>query len=182
MKQLLNGLHYLSLKKILHRDIKSANILVTRNNVIKIADWGLARSYMDTTRQDFTNPVVTLWYRSPELLYGCKRYGSEVDIWSIGCVFCELKERIAPLRADNETDQIQKIFDLCGYPTAPALRATYEKYPDWEKYVSISSPAHANVVPRLRQRYNHFGENDLILLEKLLDIDPAKVSQKYYAS
>ena len=84
MKQLLSGLHYLHVKKILHRDIKSANILVTRNNVIKIADWGLARTYLDSTKQDFTNPVVTLWYRSPELLLGCKRYGSEVDIWSMG--------------------------------------------------------------------------------------------------
>lgn len=84
MKQLLSGLHHLFVKKILHRDIKSANILITTGNVVKIADWGLARTYLDATKQDFTNPVVTLWYRAPELLLGSRRYGPEVDIWSLG--------------------------------------------------------------------------------------------------
>ena len=45
MKQLLEGIHYLHTNKILHRDIKGANLLVTRDNVLKIADWGLARSW-----------------------------------------------------------------------------------------------------------------------------------------
>ena len=73
--------------RILHRDIKGANILVTMDNHIKIADLGLARSYI-STEERFTsnNQIVTRWYRSPELLLEAKKYGPEIDIWSIGYV------------------------------------------------------------------------------------------------
>ncbi len=84
LKQLLCGVQFLHENKILHRDIKSANLLVTKGNVLKIADWGLARSTAIHPERKLTNPVVTLWYRSPELILGSKQYGSEVDIWSVG--------------------------------------------------------------------------------------------------
>jgi serine/threonine protein kinase len=83
MKQLLSGVKFLHQHKILHRDIKSANLLITKNNVLKIADWGLAR-IVYSPEQKLTNPVVTLWYRSPEVICGSRYYGNEVDIWSVG--------------------------------------------------------------------------------------------------
>lgn len=82
-KQLLVGVHYLHSHNILHRDLKCANILITRNNVLKIADWGLAR-VIPAQNICLTTPVVTLWYRSPELILGNKKYGYEVDVWSVG--------------------------------------------------------------------------------------------------
>jgi cyclin-dependent kinase 12/13 len=95
-KQLLQGISFLHMNKILHRDIKGPNILVTRDNVIKIADLGLARVWK-TNDQKCTNAnsVVTLWYRSPELLMGQRYYGSEIDIWSVGCLFGEMKVRVS---------------------------------------------------------------------------------------
>lgn len=84
--QLLLGTKYLHDNGVLHRDIKSANLLITKNNVLKIADWGLARNVPDETMgtAKLTNPVVTLWYRSPEAIVGSKRYNKGIDIWSIG--------------------------------------------------------------------------------------------------
>lgn len=84
LKQLLSGVNFLHENKILHRDIKSANLLITKGNVLKIADWGLARSIDIRPDRKLTNPVVTLWYRSPELILGSRFYGSEVDVWSVG--------------------------------------------------------------------------------------------------
>ncbi len=83
MFQLLSGVQYLHENKILHRDIKSANILITKGHVLKIADWGLARA-LPQTHKLLTVPVVTLWYRSPELACGHRQYGPEIDIWSVG--------------------------------------------------------------------------------------------------
>jgi serine/threonine protein kinase len=70
-KQLLLGVKFLHEQGILHRDIKSANLLITKGNVLKIADWGLAR-IKHSSDQKMTNPVVTLWYRSPEVILGSR--------------------------------------------------------------------------------------------------------------
>ena len=75
---------------IMHRDLKTSNILVTNNHVVKLTDFGLARKlkYGDDIR--YTNNVMTLWYRPPELLLGETNYKTEADIWSAGCIFGEL--------------------------------------------------------------------------------------------
>ena len=76
---------------IIHRDIKGANILISDKGVVKLADFGLARIYYPEKKNaQYTNKVVTLWYRAPELLLGAKNYSDTVDVWSIGCVFAEL--------------------------------------------------------------------------------------------
>ena len=87
MKQLLEGCSFLHKNKVMHRDIKSANILMNDQGVVQLADFGLGRR----TRFEsiYTYKVVTLWYRAPELLLGCKTYNHKVDVWSIGCVFAE---------------------------------------------------------------------------------------------
>lgn len=84
--QMLSGLSYLHHRSILHRDMKGSNILVNSRGELKLADFGLARVYAKKRREDYTNRVITLWYRSPELLMGETIYGPEVDMWSAGYV------------------------------------------------------------------------------------------------
>ncbi len=83
-QQMLSGLDYLHDHAILHRDMKGSNILLNRRGELKLADFGLARVYHKRRQQDYTNRVITLWYRSPELLLGETMYGPCVDMWSAG--------------------------------------------------------------------------------------------------
>ena len=86
---MLQGLNYLHDQNIIHRDIKPANILYNNQGIVKIADFGLAR-YFNSGLNNYTNRVVTLWYRAPEILLGSKNYSNKIDIWSMGCFFVEL--------------------------------------------------------------------------------------------
>jgi serine/threonine protein kinase len=87
MKQLLEGLHFLHANRVIHRDIKAANVLINNQGVLKLADFGLARPMASKPDARYTNKVITLWYRPPELLLGAQNYGPEVDIWSAGYNF-----------------------------------------------------------------------------------------------
>ncbi|KAL8722011.1 MAG: hypothetical protein Q9181_007585, partial [Wetmoreana brouardii] len=114
--QLTSAVEHLHSNWILHRDLKTSNILMNNRGQIKIADFGMARYYGDPPPK-LTQLVVTLWYRGPELLLGADKYGAEVDMWSVGCVFGELLLKEPLLQGKNEVDQLSKIFELCGIPT-----------------------------------------------------------------
>eukprot|EP01031_Cornospumella_fuschlensis_P033563 gene33563-40603_t len=145
--QLLLGLKYLHDQRVLHRDIKSANLLVTRQHVLKIADWGLARGVgggiggggVGIGGGKLTVPVVTLWYRAPELILGSNVYSFEIDMWSAGCVFAELFMGQALFRCDSEGPQLQSIFSLLGSPQG-AVKHTYEQLPLYPSLV-MGEPA-----------------------------------------
>ncbi|KAK7409578.1 serine/threonine protein kinase, CMGC, CDC2/CDK subfamily [Neonectria punicea] len=116
-KQLFEGLDYLHTRGVLHRDIKAANILVSNDGILKLADFGLARFYAKRHQLDYTNRVITIWYRSPELLLGETKYTAAVDVWSAACVMVEIFTRTAIFTGDGtELGQLEKIYNILGTP------------------------------------------------------------------
>ncbi|KAG8078937.1 hypothetical protein GUJ93_ZPchr0007g3274 [Zizania palustris] len=162
MKQLLTGIEHCHNKGVLHRDIKSSNLLVSNDGILKIADFGLATSFdPDNKQQPMTSQVITLWYRPPELLFGATHYGVGVDLWSVGCILAELLlgEPIFPGR--TEVEQLHKIFKLCGTPS--------EDY--WEK-MKFPHPTFRPYERCIAEKFKDVEPSTLSLLETLLSIDP----------
>ena len=140
---MLAGLSYLHHKGVIHRDIKGSNILVNSRGELKLADFGLARFYQKRRQSDYTNRVITLWYRPPELLFGTTVYGPEVDMWSAGyaisfspsfllharhgsslidhwddrCIMLELFTKKPVFQGTDEIHQLDVIYKVLGTPT-----------------------------------------------------------------
>ena len=117
--QMLAGLAYLHHKGVIHRDIKGSNILINRRGELKLADFGLARFYQKRRRTDYTNRVITLWYRPPELLFGATVYGPEVDMWSAGYllpfhffIVCRGPDRVVGVSCSNYSPRNPSFKDL----------------------------------------------------------------------
>ncbi|KAI8999524.1 kinase-like domain-containing protein [Gaertneriomyces semiglobifer] len=166
-RQILEGLAYIHKEHVLHRDLKTANILVDNRGNLRITDFGLARSY---TERDYTlTPnVVTRWYRAPELIIGLKYYGTPVDMWGFACVFAELWDRRAVFRGDTEVQIMDKILTICGTPTKD----------DWPDFVSLTEQV--NVKPKEHERKvretwipERFDYTTIEFIDSLFILNPA---------
>lgn len=174
MLQLLEGVKYLHDNWVLHRDLKTSNLLLNNQGVLKICDFGMARQY-GSPLKPYTSLVVTLWYRAPELLLGAKKYSTAVDMWSVGCIMAELLAKKPLFSGTTEVDQIDKIFKTLGTPTEmiwpglselPGAKANFAKQPYnlLRKRFPATSFTGSPVL----------SESGFDLLSKLLTYDPEK--------
>lgn len=175
MIQLLAGLEYCHRNEVLHRDIKGSNLLIDNYGNLKIADFGLARSYGEQGRR-YTNRVVTLWYRPPELLLGANEYDASVDMWSVGCLLAELLTRKPLFPGRDEAEQLDLIFQITGSPTE-------REWPRWRSLPQARLVSDSRIYPDQLESYfrklaAHQGAPcshavvDLIV--QLLKLDPSK--------
>ncbi|CAO1298665.1 unnamed protein product [Diamesa tonsa] len=172
MQQLLNGLYYIHQNKILHRDMKAANVLITKSGVLKLADFGLARAFSVSKNGQpnrYTNRVVTLWYRPPELLLGDRNYGPSVDMWGAGCIMAEMWTRSPIMQGSTEQQQLVFCAQLCGSFT-PDVWPGLERL---EFFNKMELPP--NHKRKVKERLKPYVKDSyaLDLLDKLLVLNPA---------
>lgn len=174
MQQLLNGLYYIHKNYILHRDMKTANILVTKEGKLKLADFGLARAIeqqkADAQQAKYTNRVVTLWYRPPELLLGERCYNRAIDMWGAGCIMAELWTREPILKGNTDQNQLELIQGLGGSIT-PEVWTDVDKLELFNR-IQLKQDLKRRVKERLGSYIK--DPNALDLLDKLLTLDPKK--------
>lgn len=168
MKQLLIGLNYCHEKNFLHRDIKCSNILMNNKGQVKIADFGLSRFYWPGEDRPYTNGVITLWYRPPELLLGEIIYGPAIDIWSCGCILAELFLKKPLFQATNEITQLETIYKLCGSPNTTTWPSVIN-LPFWN---TLKNKKHYR--RRLREELSFIPLEALDLLDRMLTLNPSK--------
>ncbi|KAH7915395.1 Pkinase-domain-containing protein [Hygrophoropsis aurantiaca] len=167
MLQLLSAIAHCHSNWILHRDLKTSNLLMNNRGTIKVADFGLARRYGDPVGVGgMTQLVVTLWYRAPEILLGAATYSTAVDMWSVGCIFAELLLKEPLFQAKGEIELLSMIFKLLG-PPSPSLWPDYNNLP-LSKTISLPSPQ----PPQFRQRFHHMTTAGINLLMSMLTYDP----------
>jgi cyclin-dependent kinase 4 len=160
-QEILKGVDFLHSNRVVHRDLKPQNLLVTNAGHIKIADFGLAKTYDFEMR--LTSVVVTLWYRAPEVLLGVP-YATPVDVWSIGCILAELYSLKPLFCGSSESDQLSKILSILGKPQQ-------NEWPEntlsisWESFGNTQKVDFKDIIPNL-------NDNACDLLTKMLTFDP----------
>ncbi|KAG8343145.1 putative mitogen activated protein kinase [Trypanosoma vivax] len=165
--QLLNGVSYCHAHNIIHRDVKPENVLVSKDGVLKLCDFGFARPL--SSRGNYTDYVATRWYRAPELLVGDVSYGKAVDIWAIGCIFSELTDGQPLFPGDSDLEQLSLIMRTCG----PIPQRMVEIFEHNSLYRRVVFP-HVSVERTLRQRFSKAPEPWLEFLSLCLRTDPAE--------
>ncbi|KAJ8968832.1 hypothetical protein NQ317_005300 [Molorchus minor] len=166
MKQLVEALAYMHSHRILHRDLKPQNMLVDKEGHIKLADFGLSRSF-SLPSKTYTHEVVTMWYRAPELLLGGKLYCTGIDIWSLGCIMAEMLMKRAIFPGDSEIDQLYRIFKILGTPSEEIWEGV-SQYPDFK----LSFPKWRPI--SLRELINFHDPEEEEFLKYMLIYDPSK--------
>ncbi|XP_038659910.1 cyclin-dependent kinase-like 4 isoform X3 [Scyliorhinus canicula] len=168
MWQMLQAINFCHKHNCIHRDVKPENILITKQGVIKLCDFGFAR-ILTSPGDDYTDYVATRWYRAPELLVGDTQYGAAVDIWAVGTVFAELMSGQALWPGKSDVDQIYLIIRTLGklIPRHEHVFRTNQFFLG----VTIPEPESEDMEP-LEDKFPNINPHALAFMKSCLKMDP----------
>ncbi|KAJ4455078.1 putative Cyclin-dependent kinase 1 [Paratrimastix pyriformis] len=161
--QLLQAVDYCHSHNIIHRDIKPENLLVSKYGVLKLCDFGFARTLSVAADARYTDYVATRWYRAPELLVGDPQYGAPVDIWAVGCLVAELLTGQPLFPGETDIDQLYHITRCFG-PLPPKHMALFTQN---QLFVGMSIPQ-SPVVEPLENRLGRIPRETLAFIKACL--------------
>eukprot|EP01060_Flectonema_neradi_P020578 TRINITY_DN28097_c0_g1_i1.p1 TRINITY_DN28097_c0_g1~~TRINITY_DN28097_c0_g1_i1.p1 ORF type:complete len:466 (+),score=88.35 TRINITY_DN28097_c0_g1_i1:49-1446(+) len=172
--QLLKAVAFMHQNWVIHRDLKTSNLLYTNRGVLKVCDFGLAR-LVGRQEVNLTPGTCTLWYRSPEVLLDATDYTATSDNWAVGCIIAELVTGTAILQTRTEADQLVKMFDLLGQPCTKEWPA-YTSLPGIKVDANKIQPATASKLRSLFSQdpseKNYLPEDGYSLVSSLLIYNP----------
>ncbi|KAF3484005.1 CMGC/CDK/CDK5 protein kinase [Arthroderma uncinatum] len=164
MHQLMRGIAFCHDNRVLHRDLKPQNLLINNKGQLKLADFGLARAF-GIPVNTFSNEVVTLWYRAPDVLLGSRTYNTSIDIWSAGCIMAEMYTGRPLFPGTTNEDQLQKIFRLMGTPSE-------RSWPGISQFPEYKPNFHVYATQDLRLILPQIDQLGLDLLSRMLQLRP----------
>uniref|UniRef100_A0A0D9XYV8 [RNA-polymerase]-subunit kinase n=1 Tax=Leersia perrieri TaxID=77586 RepID=A0A0D9XYV8_9ORYZ len=169
MRQLLDGVAAMHAAGVMHRDIKPDNVVVGPRGGLKICDFGMSRDV--DSGGAYTSPVVTLWYRAPELILGSREYDEGVDTWALGCIMAELLAGAPLFPGRTEMDQLNRVFDTVGAGGVEEMRS----WPGFARLPRAESAICHRARPpggRLREMFPELSAAGLDVLTGLLACRP----------
>eukprot|EP01064_Diplonema_japonicum_P018387 TRINITY_DN2707_c0_g1_i1.p1 TRINITY_DN2707_c0_g1~~TRINITY_DN2707_c0_g1_i1.p1 ORF type:complete len:330 (+),score=72.56 TRINITY_DN2707_c0_g1_i1:56-991(+) len=176
MSQLLMSIHYCHHRNVLHRDLKPQNLLIRQSTgELKLADFGLGKSCGIPVNK-LTSEVVTLWYRAPDVLLGSNNYGPGVDLWALGCIFCEMVTGKALVTGRTDADQLSKIFKFLGTPDTNVW-PSMNSYPNSRMLADNNFPTYkpgAHVEYFETVPFKTLGKDGVDLIKRFLRYEPSQ--------
>ena len=165
MLQILTGLAEIHRNGIIHRDLATTNILIKKNGVVKISDFGLSR-FIASPGKPMSQGVITLNYRSPEILFGAKFYSFPTDIWSAGCIFAQLLLEEILFVGSSDVEILKRIVNLLGIPNDT----------NWPDSIQLPGFRVFKGTPQtsIKNKFGAFCDECRDLLEKMLVLNPNK--------
>lgn len=168
--QILCCMKYLHSAELVHRDMKPSNVLINSDCLVKVCDFGLARSLKSqgpAQCQILTDYVATRWYRAPEILFGSPQYTTGVDLWACGCILGEMITGKAMFPGHSTMDQIDKIIRFTGYPSLPDIESIKSPF----ARTMLESVSHHPPI-KFEDAYPKEDLDKLTILDKLIRFNP----------
>src|ERR1700733_14614391 len=162
MQQLLRGVAFCHERHVLHRDLKPQNLLINTKGQLKLADFGLARAF-GIPVNTFSNEVVTLWYRAPDVLLGSKAYTTSIDIWSSGCIMAEMYTGRPLFPGSTNENQLMRIFGIMGTPSE-------RSWPGISQYTGYKQNFAIHATQDLRVILPQIDPSGIDLLQRMLQL------------